>query len=157
LACSIVTVNRSSSEASERESVPFFRYGPNLPLCATTGSPSSSPTGRGMDSSRNASSSVMVSSDIVLNSELVRGLTASAFFVRLFGAPSAGGASSGRISVTYGPNRPSLATIMCPVSGSCPSSRSPVCRENNSSAFSAVSSSGVVSSGTFTRVPSRSR
>ena len=54
-----------------------------------------------------------------LNSDPVRGLAfAGAFF---FGAPSAGASGSGRISVTYGPYRPSFATISCPVTGSTPS------------------------------------
>ena len=107
-----------------------------------TGSPSSSPSVRGKVSRRSASSSVTVSSDIDFSSEDVRGLPV---------------APSGSTSVTYGPNRPLLATIWWPLAGSVPSATSLFGWSNNSAAFSGVSSSGAMSPGTFTRWPSRSR
>ena len=81
-ASSRVTSNSASSLASDRESVPFFRYGPYRPFCAVISSPSagSSPTTRGSDSSRSAVGRSMVSSVIDLNSDAVRGLTALAAF-----------------------------------------------------------------------------
>ncbi len=94
-ASSSVTVNICSSSVSDRESVPFLRYGPYRPFCAVISTPSASvPTTRGSESSLSASCSVTSSSVIVLSSEAVRGLTA---FLPVFGVPS------GRISVTYGP------------------------------------------------------
>ncbi len=86
-------MNICSSDASERESVPFFRYGPYRPFCAVISCPSagSTPTTRGSDSSRSASSRVTVSSDIVDSRDAVCGLTA---FLPVFGA------SSGSTSVT---------------------------------------------------------
>ncbi|CAM5492389.1 hypothetical protein SBADM41S_00940 [Streptomyces badius] len=84
-----------SSEVSDRESVPFFRYGPYRPFCAVISTPSaSSPTTRGSDISLRASARVTVSRDMVLKSEAVRGFTA---FLPVFGVPS------GSTSVTYGP------------------------------------------------------
>jgi hypothetical protein len=102
----------------------------------------SAPTTRGNDISFSASASVTVSSDIDLKSEAVRGLTA--FFPVL-------GVSSGSTSVTYGPYRPAFATIGWPLSGSTPSSKSPLGLASSSSAYSVVSSSGASSSGTSAR------
>ncbi len=79
-----------------------------------------------------------------LNSEAVRGLTA---FLPVFGVPS------GSTSVTYGPYRPALATSGLPLTGSVPSSRSPLGLASSSSASSTVSSSGGSSSGTSARWP----
>ena len=61
---------------------------------------------------------------------------------------SAGGSSS----VTYGPNRPSLATISLPLSGFTPMTRSVTTGASTSSrALAGVSSSGARSGGMFTR------
>ena len=61
--------------------------------------------------------------------------------------------------MTYGPYRPSFATISCPVSGSTPSERPSCGTANSCSATSGVSSSGGRSSGRFARwdTPSRTR
>ena len=73
-----------SSDSSERESVPFFRYGPNRPFCAVMTSPSASaPTIRGRDISCSACSSVTVSRDMVLKREPVRGFSLAGFFLGL--------------------------------------------------------------------------
>ncbi len=85
-----------------------------------------------------------VSSDIERKSDAVRGLTA---FLPVFGVPS------GSTSVTYGPYLPSRATIGRPVSGSVPSSKSPLGLASSSLAYSTVSSSGGRSSGTSARCP----
>ncbi len=75
-----------SSLVSERESVPFFRYGPYLPFCAVMGVAvsGSSPTTRGRSSRRSAVSRSTVARSIDLKMEAVRGLTAGAFFAAGF-------------------------------------------------------------------------
>ena len=88
------------SLVSDRESVPFLRYGPYRPFCAviSTSVPSSPvvvPTTRGSDSSRSAVSSSMVPRSMSLKSEAVRGLTLA--------LPFFAASSSGSTSVTYGP------------------------------------------------------
>ncbi len=115
---------------------------------------------------------------IDLNSDAVRGLATAAFLAgafffaaAFFGAASvtspvaastvsAGWASaasttasgSGSSSVTYGPNRPSLATMVLPFSGFTPITRSVMTGAFMSSrAFAGVSSSGARSGGMFTR------
>ena len=72
----------AARESSVRESVPFFRYGPYRPFCAVIGSPDSGsvPTVRGSSSRRSAVSRSIVSTDIDLNSEAVRGFGAASFF-----------------------------------------------------------------------------
>ena len=68
----------------------------------------------------------MVSSVIDLNSDAVRGLSRRLRRSGFFAGPAPlTAAGSGSTSVTYGPNRPSRATIRCPESGSTPSSFSP--------------------------------
>ena len=71
-----VTVRIWSSLARLRVSVPIFRYGPNLPLWATTSSPLSGsvPTVRGMRSSSRAWAKVRVAGSMVEKSDEVRGL-----------------------------------------------------------------------------------
>lgn len=82
-----VTSKICDSLSSERESVPFFRYGPKRPFCAVISSPDSgsAPTTRGRLSSCSAVSSSSVSTDIERNSDAVRGLGAVSFFAPRLG------------------------------------------------------------------------
>ena len=68
-----------SSLSSDRESFPFFRYGPNRPFCAVIISPSdgSTPTSRGRDMTFSASSSVTVAGSMVFSRDAVFGLRVS--------------------------------------------------------------------------------
>ena len=181
-----------SSLVSDRVSMPFFRYGPNLPFCAVISEADSGsiPTMRGNASSRSAVSRSIEARSMLLNSDAVRGLSAGAIFfaagfrlgftgvgsmispvaasttgsATMTGAVSAAAAAAdavatagsmtgaGASSVTYGPNRPSLATISLPVSGFTPITRSTETGASMSSrALAAVSSSGARSGGMFTR------
>ncbi|MNT99047.1 hypothetical protein D3C72_2417880 [compost metagenome] len=70
-----------SSLSIERESLPFFRYGPKRPFCTVISSPSASaPSTRGRLISFRASSKVTDSTVMDLNSDAVRGLTLVGFF-----------------------------------------------------------------------------
>ena len=144
-ASSRVTSNSASSPASDRESVPFFRYGPYRPFCAVI----SLAVGRvDADHPRQRQQPQRGGQvDGVQRHRLEqrRGarLGAAAFDVLVFFAGPSDpltAAGSGRISVTYGPYRPSRATMTWPVSGSTPSSFSPASSDwlNSSSATSAV-------------------
>ena len=107
-----------SSLSSERESVPFFRYGPYRPFCVVMSTPvsGSCPTTRGSESSLSAVSRSTVCGSIDLKRDAVLGFTAGVFltafrfgvvtspvFGSTTGAGSGWGSGSGRTSVTYGP------------------------------------------------------
>ena len=139
------------------------------------------PTTRGRSSSRSAVSRSTVARSMDLKMDAVRGLTAAAAFLgaafffgfvsstspvarSTAGVPSASsttGASSigasmasgsGSSSVTYGPNRPSFATMFLPLSGFTPITRSTTMGASMSScALATVSSSGARPCGMLTR------
>ena len=74
----------SSSLPIERESVPFFRYGPKRPFCTVISAPSASvPSTRGRLINCSACSRVTVAKSMDLNRDAVRGLTGFGFFFGL--------------------------------------------------------------------------
>ena len=108
------TASTSSSLSSEPKIAPIFTNGPNRPIPASIGSPSSGcvPTKRGSDNKPNACSSVIWSPSMPFGSEVRRGLT----FL------SSGSASP---CCTYSPYGPRRTVTICPPSGFGPSSRRP--------------------------------